>query len=70
MSNIYHVHPINDLHEHELGSWDRSIVNLPPSCPCPCEPRVITEENGYIIVHNSFDGREGVEWAKEILNEL
>ena len=54
---IYHVLPINDIEEHEESST------------CKCEPRAEKQENGnIIIIHNSFDGREGVEWTNEILN--
>lgn len=55
---MIHIYPNNDIKEHILEG-----VN------CPCEPKITTD--GYddvIIIHNSFDGREGVEWANEILN--
>lgn len=52
---MWHVLPINDLEEHEESST------------CKCEPKVINEEGELIIVHNSFDGREGIEWTNEIL---
>ena len=50
---MYHVIPRNDLEEHIESEY------------CHCSP-TLTEFG--IIVHNSFDGREGVEWAMEILN--
>lgn len=54
---VIHVLPIDDIEDHIDSST------------CPCQPS-IEEENGHlIIVHSSFDGREGVEWAQEILNE-
>lgn len=53
----YHVLPINDIKVHE------------ESTTCECEPKVIHENGNMIVVHNSFDGREGVEWANEILNK-
>jgi hypothetical protein len=53
----WHVLPTNDLEEHE------------ESTTCKCEPRVLYENGEMIIVHNSFDGREGVEIANEILNK-
>lgn len=36
---------------------------------CKCEPQIrwIPERSQWQIVHNSFDGREGVEWVNEIL---
>jgi len=52
-----HITPINDLHEHEDNS------------KCPCEPTVELANGNLIIIHNSFDGREGLELAKEILNK-
>lgn len=53
----WHVLPINDIKEH-IESED-----------CECEPTVEVQENGnVVIVHNAFDGREGVEMANEILN--
>jgi hypothetical protein len=51
----WHVLPTNDIEEHE------------ESTTCKCEPRVVHENGEMIIVHNSFDGREGVEIANEIL---
>ena len=55
---MIHVYPLNDLEEHDLDGTQ-----------CKCEPRIIAEPNAeMIVVHNSFDGREGVEWANEILN--
>lgn len=54
----FHVTPINDIEEHQQEGTT-----------CKCGPSVQFVENGnMIVVHNSFDGREGVELAKEILN--
>lgn len=53
---MIHVMPIDDIEEHE------------ESTTCKCEPKVLHENGEMIVVHNSFDGREGVEWANEILN--
>jgi hypothetical protein len=37
---------------------------------CACKPEHKEEENDVlIIVHNSFDGREGVEWVNKILTK-
>ena len=56
-NNMIHVYPINDLEQHDLEGTQ-----------CKCNPQVITDPNAeIIIVHNSFDGREGVELANEIL---
>jgi hypothetical protein len=55
---MIHVYPLDDIEEHCIIGSD-----------CKCNPRAIIESNAeIIIVHNSFDGREGVEWANEILN--
>lgn len=56
---MIHVYPIDDLEEHLLTDTI-----------CKCDPKVISipHVNEVIIVHNSFDGREGVEIANEILN--
>lgn len=56
---IWHILPTNDLKEHqEEGSL------------CECEPKVEIQENGDImIIHNSFDGREAVEIANEIIKD-
>lgn len=56
-SEIYHVIPLNDLREH--------LETIIP--PCPCNPRIERENDSVICIHNSFDGREGLEMAKEIL---
>ena len=55
---MQHVHPLNEDHDtSERGNT------------CKCNPEVIIQPNSEIIVvHKSFDGREGVEWANEILN--
>lgn len=54
---IYHITPINDLKEHEESSV------------CPCDPTIKTIITGDVLcIHNAYDGREGVEWANEILN--
>ena len=48
---MIHVYPLNDLEEHDLEGTQ-----------CKCEPRIIAEPNAeMIVVHNSFDGREGVD---------
>lgn len=64
---VYHVYPTNDLHEHILQCEYPPIGA--PFCPCNCEPIWKEEGEGLLIIHNSFDGREGVEWANEILNK-
>jgi len=36
---------------------------------CKCKPKIEVLEDRVLIIHNSFDGREAVEWANEIINE-
>lgn len=43
-----HVYPVNDLREH--------VTN---GDPCPCLPR--TEQDGAVVIHHSYDGREAKE---------
>ena len=54
MSGTAHVHPLGDLIEHQLDD------------ECPCAPRqepVKREDGsvGWLVVHNSLDGREARE---------
>ncbi len=51
----YHVLPINDTKKH-IESY-----------LCSCKPEIKIEGENMLIIHNSFDGREGVEWTNEIL---
>lgn len=62
---MFHVFPINDTDEHELTSAWHPILQI-EICYCKCQP----ELKGNVFVHNSFDGREGVEWANELLNAI
>ena len=55
MNDVYHVIPVDDFWEHEESEG------------CMCKPRI--EENGKLIVHNSYDGREIIEEAERIINE-
>lgn len=52
----HHIIPLNDLKEHEEKST------------CECNPKVEIVDGSQVIIHNSYDGREAVEMAKEILN--
>lgn len=52
---VYHVLPVNDTKDH------RAIY-----C-CWCVPETHIEGLNFVVTHNSFDGREGVEWANELL---
>jgi hypothetical protein len=56
---MVHVYPIDDLKEHNITDTGNT---------CECNPQIIIEpDSELIVVHNSFDGREGVEWFNEIL---
>lgn len=76
--NIWHVYPQNDLEEHLLETKkethfherDGYKLGVVVNCSCKCSPRIQYEDNGgAIVIHNSFDGREGIEWTNEILNK-
>jgi hypothetical protein len=54
-----HVYPKNDLHPHILDGTD-----------CPCHPIVRVDGEGLLIIHNSWDGREYVEEAREYIEKL
>jgi hypothetical protein len=54
---IWHILPENDLKEHQEEST------------CECNPESFIENGDTFIVHNSYDGREGVELANEILSK-
>ena len=49
--NKIHILPMNDLKEHD------------ESMACACRPEIKDEGNGYIIIHNAYDGREWKELA-------
>lgn len=54
---IYHITPINDLEEHQESST------------CKCNPKVEVQPGGdLIVIHNSFDRRELVEKAIDVMN--
>lgn len=54
-----HILPDEDEQEHELSLH----------CSCGADVRFF-EEASTIIIHNSLDGREAVEWLEEIFNDL
>lgn len=62
---VYHVYPCDDLEEHHLECVYPD--NAQPYCTCKCEPTYQQEDEGLLVIHNSFDGREGIEQANEIL---
>ena len=55
---MINILPINDLKEHEENTT------------CECNPKVEVLENGEILViHNSYDRREVIEEALELINK-
>lgn len=55
---IWHVLPNNDIDVHEESST------------CKCNPKVEIMDNGdTLILHDAFDGRLGIEWANEVLEQ-
>lgn len=67
MDNVWHVYPVEDNQEHALVALE---LNGAPYCQCKCEPEIKNEGDSFLIIHNSFDGREGIEWANEILSAI
>lgn len=55
-SEVYHIMPIDDLYPHFMKST------------CPCVPQVLDQENGRLVIHNSYDGREIIEKIEADLN--
>lgn len=53
---MINILPINDLQEHVEDTT------------CSCNPSIIEESGELTVIHNSFDGREGLELANETLN--
>lgn len=57
------------LHSHIVG-FKKSFMTTPTLfCKCDCIPRIEKEGEIFLVHHNSFDGREGVEWANEVLKQ-
>lgn len=52
-----HVHPLDDLAEHDIGTDE-------PGCVCGPGVQPVKRDDGYVgwvIVHHSLDGREQAE---------
>jgi hypothetical protein len=60
-TEMIHVHPLNDIKQHDTTNTGNT---------CHCEPTVHVAGNEIFVIHNSFDGREGVERANQILNKV
>jgi len=54
---MLHIYPTNELKEHDIETT-----------MCECFPKLEIVEGEMLIIHNSFDGREAVEFAKDILS--
>ena len=57
--NYIHVVPVGDVEPHE----ERYMEGY----ECKCEPKIEPCNGSVIVIHNSFDGREGIEIVNEIL---
>lgn len=64
--NIFHISPVNDLKEHDLECKFPAIGY--PFCECECNPSYKEEGDGFLIIHNSFDGRENFEPDSAVRN--
>lgn len=51
-----HIYPVNDIIEHDLDTTT-----------CECQPKIEEVNGEMLVIHNSYDGRELMEQAKEIL---
>lgn len=69
--NIVQVIPLDDQSEHYEGIvWNDLPFGMEPISRCQCHPTTEYQPNGnFVIIHSSFDGREGLEWATEILSK-
>lgn len=61
MPKYIHVVPVNDDGEHE--------ERLLQGYECKCNPKIEAAHDSILVIHNSFDGREGVEIVNEILKQ-
>lgn len=67
-SKVIHIYPKDEEDDHIIFLTYPAIGE--PYSECKCEPWFKPLENGHIaVIHASFNGREGVEWATEILNQ-
>ena len=53
IDELTHVVPVNDSDVHHTGKF---------SADCPCNP--VFEENGRVVIHNAYDGREFSEFIE------
>jgi len=58
---MIHVLPVDDTRDGAPFEHEETTT-------CPCAPSVERVGDGFLVVHNSFDGREAVEWANAVLS--
>jgi len=64
---VIHIYPIDEENEHVIFLTYPVLGD--PYSECKCEPWFKPAENGCtLVIHASFNGREGLEWANDILN--
>jgi len=69
-AQVRHVIPLDDYGEHIDASEEKEYPMGPHfECKCPCCPRWEYKDGICIFIHSSFDGREALEWANEILSK-
>lgn len=56
-----HTMPVGDTRDGEPFEHAEETT-------CPCGPSVDFVDGEMLVLHNSFDGREAVEWADSIIN--
>lgn len=67
--NIYHISPNNDTREHLLEcTIEIDALDANMKCACECEPEFVEMNELLFIVHRSFDGREALDWTRDILD--
>lgn len=66
---IQHIIPTNEEHNESVWEFNDVDSDRPIVSDCICEPDIKEDgSGGWLILHNSFDGREGVEIVNKILN--
>lgn len=67
---VVQVIPLQDELPHLKDiEWESLPFDDAPVSLCSCGARREVSEKGmWIIIHQSFDGREGIEWTTEILS--
>lgn len=66
MAETMHVFPINDLIEHDTSNTGESCVCGPTVKPIKCKDGSV----GWVITHNSLDGREAREQEEETMSDV